>query len=83
MELADRHWVEVVQLRAADPVRRDEAGVLEDAEVLHHAEARDLEGAFDLAETLAVALEEAIENRAARRVRECPEDGLVARISEM
>jgi hypothetical protein len=63
-------------------MRRDEPCFLEDAQVLHHAEARHLERALDLAERSTVSLEEAVEDRPPGRIRERPEDGLVGRLKD-
>src|SRR5262249_13526792 len=77
VDQADGNGIEEVQLRAADPVRRDEPRFLEDTEVLHHAEAGHVERALDLPERLAVPLEETVEDRAPGWVCQGPEDRLL------
>ena len=73
----DRHRVQVVELLPALPARDDETGVLEDAQVLHHAEAGHLELGLELRERAAVALEELVEQVASRRIGERLEDLVV------
>jgi hypothetical protein len=46
VELANRHWVEVVQLVAADALHGDEMGCFEHVEVLHHTESCEMFGLF-------------------------------------
>ena len=75
MDEADRHRVEVVALLPADASGRDEAGSLQDAEVLHDPEpGHPGQRLAQLAERLAIALEEPIEEDPPTRVAECPED---------
>ena len=65
----DRDRVEVVVLRPTSPFRREESGVLEDAEVVHHSLARHRgEVGAQLAEGLAVTLEEGIEQQPSARI---------------
>ena len=77
MDEADRDGVQEVQLLPARAARDDEARVLEDAQVLHHAEPRHLELRLELRERAAVALEEPVEEMPARRVGQRPEDPVV------
>src|SRR3954462_8808703 len=63
----DGHGVEVVELFPSDLPRDDETGVLEDAEVLHDAEARHLQLGLQLRERAAVTLEEPVEQEPPRR----------------
>jgi hypothetical protein len=74
---ADRHRVEKVQLLAARSPCEDEPGVLEDAQVFHHAEARQLQHGLELGERAAVTREEPVEQVAPRRVRQRPEHAVV------
>ena len=60
-----------------EPAGDDEARLLEDAQVLHDAEARHLELGLELRERAAVALEEPVEEMPARRIGERPEDPVV------
>ena len=72
---ADRHRVEEVALLAADALRRQEARLLEDAQVLHDPEARHRrQGLAQLTERLAIALVELVEQDPATGVAERPED---------
>src|SRR5438067_13202523 len=66
-----------MQLRPARAAGDDEAGLLENPQVLHHAEAGHLELGLELGERTAVALEEPVEQMAAGRIGECPEDLVV------
>ena len=75
----DRHHVQEVQLLAARPPGDDEAGVLEDAQVLHDAEARHLELRLELGQRAPVAHEELVEQEAASWVCECLEDEVLVR----
>ena len=71
----DRDGVEVVVLLAADAAGLDQAGLLEDIEVAHHAEARHRgQGRRELAEGLSVAIEQPVEEQAPARITESPED---------
>src|SRR3954451_2420653 len=73
----DRDGIEVVELLAARFPADDEAGALEDPQVLHHAEARNPQLRLELGERAAVTLEEPIEKESTRRVRERTEHGIV------
>ena len=78
VEPPDRDRVEVVVLLAADAARRHEAGRLEDAQVLHDAEAghpRHRHG--QLPERAAVALEEEVQQVPAGGIRQGAEDRVV------
>ena len=62
-------------LLAPGPAGGDEVGLLQHAEVLHHAEARDLrKHGAELAERLTIAGEQRVEQRPTVRVGQCPED---------
>jgi hypothetical protein len=74
---ANRHRVEEVQLLAARPPCEDETRVLEDAKMLHHAEARHLQLRLELGQRAAVTREEPVEQVTPRRVRQCPEHAVV------
>ena len=52
---------------------RDEMRLLEDLQVLHHAEAGHRQPGFELGQRLPVALEELVEQLPPRRVGEGPE----------
>lgn len=68
----------MVAFLATHSFGRDEVGVLEDGEVLHHGEASDLrEEGDELADALSVADEQGVEDGTSRRVGEGPEDGLI------
>ena len=70
-----RDGVEEVELAAPVAAGDDEPGPLEDREVLHHAEAGQLgQRAAQVDERLTVAGEEGVEQRAAVRVGQRPED---------
>ena len=77
MDEPDRHGVQVVELLPARPAGDDEACVFEDAQVLHHAEARHLQIRLELGERAAVALEEPVEQVPAGRIRQGLEDAVV------
>ena len=66
-----------MQLLPALPAGDDEPGLLEQAQVLHHAEARHLQVGLELPERAAVALEEPVEQEAPRRIGERLEDPVV------
>jgi hypothetical protein len=51
--------------------------------MLHHAEARHLEGTFDLAEALAIELEKAVEDLSPSWVGESLESRLVSGLRNM
>jgi hypothetical protein len=74
---ADRHRVQEVELLPARSPCDHEPRLLEDAQVLHHAEARHLELGLELCERAAVALEEPVEQKAPRGVCERLEDTVV------
>jgi hypothetical protein len=62
-----------MQLLATAAFRDNEPGILEHAQVLHHPETCHRESLLQLAERLAVPLEELVEQLPARRIRECLE----------
>ena len=66
-----------MELLAPGPPRDDEPGILENAQVLHGAEAGHLQLGLELRERAAVALEEPIEEEAPSRVGESLEDRVV------
>src|SRR4051794_26994223 len=66
----DRDGVEEVQLLAAAPASDYEVRLLEHLQVLHHAEARHRQPALERGERLAVLLEQEVEQRPPRRVRQ-------------
>jgi len=64
VDLSDGDGVEVVELLSADLLGRDEVRRFEHAEVLHHTEARQVgQARAQLAQALAVALEQRVEQR--------------------
>jgi len=69
----DRDGVQEVQLLPAPALRDDEAGVLEHAQVLHHAEARHVEARLQRAQRLRVLAEELVEQVAPGRIGQGPE----------
>ena len=72
---ADRHRVEEVALLAADLLGRHEIGRLQHPQVLHDPEPRHVgQRLAQLAERLAIALEESIEEDPPTWVGECPKD---------
>jgi hypothetical protein len=71
------HRVQEVQLLPARPARDDEACVFEDAQVLHHAEARHLQLGLELGERAAVTRKEQVEEEAARPVGDRLEHAVV------
>jgi hypothetical protein len=72
---ADGHRVEVVALLATDASGREQAGFLEDPEMLHDPEARHRgQRLAQLTERLAIALEEPVEEDPPIAVGECPKD---------
>ena len=79
----DRHRVQEVELLPALPAGDDEPGVLEHAQVLHHAEAGHLELGLELRERAAVTLEEPVEQVAPRRVGERLEDLVVVHVPDL
>mgnify|MGYP003516575287 CR=1 FL=1 len=71
VDLADRHGIQVVELLATLLVGDDELRGLEQAEVLHHAEAGHLGERLDKArQSLAVVIGQRVEQRPTRGVRE-------------
>jgi hypothetical protein len=70
----DRNGVQEVQLLAAPAARDHDAGLLEDPQMLHHAEPRHRQPLLERAERLAVLLEQLVEQAPARRVGQCFED---------
>ncbi len=77
VELPDRDRVQVVEARPSHLARRHEPSLLEHPDVLHHAEARDLEVGLELSERAAVLVVEQVEDRAARRIGQRPEHRFV------
>jgi len=78
VEPPDRDRVQVVVLLAAGAARRHEARRLEDAQVLHHAEAgHPRHRRHQLPERAAVALEEEVEEVPAGGIRQGAEDRVV------
>jgi len=71
-----RKWSFVRPERRAD----DEARILQDPQVLHHAEPSHLELGLELGERTAVPLEQTVEQVAASRIGECPEDVVVVHV---
>ena len=70
----DGHRIEEVALLATDALCRHEPGFLEDAEMLHDPEARHAGQVLaQLAERLAIALEEPVEQHSPTGVGERPE----------
>lgn len=78
VDLADRHRVQVMDLLPTVAPRRDEVGLLEHLQVLHHAEARQL-GQFvaELSEREAVVAEQTVEQATTTRVGQRLEDRVV------
>src|SRR6185436_9990470 len=72
VDLLDRYRVEVAVLLATDAPGHDEPGVLEYAEMLHHAESRHVvrEGRGDLVHRLPLIREEPVEDPPPRRICE-------------
>ena len=69
MDLADRYWVQVVVLLAADLAPCHEVRGFEHGQVLHHAEARQLrDHGAQLTQREAVLFHETIKESAARRL---------------
>jgi hypothetical protein len=77
VEQLDRDRVEEVQLLPPRTACDDESRVLEDTQVLHHAEARHVQLRFQLGERAAVTLEEQVEQEATRWVGECLEHEVI------
>jgi hypothetical protein len=73
----DRDGIEEVPLLPSRPANDDEAGAFEDAQVLHHAEARHRQLGLELGERPPIADEEPIEQIATRRIRERLEHAVV------
>jgi hypothetical protein len=66
VDQADGHRVEVVEFLTALTAGGDEPGVLEDTEMLHHAEASDVgQALLEFEKRLAVALAERVEKKPA------------------
>src|SRR5579862_9781796 len=61
MDQPDRYGVEEVQLLSAAPAADDEPRLFQEAQVLHHAEARHVHLGFELGQCPAVALEEEVQ----------------------
>ena len=77
MDEPDGDRVQVVELGAAGPAGDDEAALLEHGEVLGHAEAGHLgQRGRELAEGLAVALEQRVQQRPPVGVGQGPEHQL-------
>ena len=75
MDQTDRHRVQEVALLAPDPQGRDEVRLLQHREVLHDPEPRHPGQVLaQLAERLAIALEEPVEQDPPIRIGEGPED---------
>jgi hypothetical protein len=66
----DRDGVEEVELLPASPLGGDETGLLEHAQVLHHAEARHRQPLLQRAQRLPVFVEEGVKQLSARGVGE-------------
>ena len=66
----DRDGIQEVQLLAPASLRHDEAGLLEDPQVLHDAEARHRQTLLQRAQRLPVFLKQLVEQPPARRVGE-------------
>ena len=74
VDVPDRDGVEVVALLAPDLPRRDQTRPLQDVQVLHDPEAGHVgQPGRELAERLAIALEEPIQEQASTRVGQRPE----------
>jgi hypothetical protein len=73
--LLERHRIEVVPLRPSVPRGRDQIGLRQHREVLHHSEASHLRKLLaQLIERLPVAAEQGIQESSPRRVGERPKD---------
>src|SRR5579863_3507232 len=70
MDEPDRDWVEEMQLFSARATGDHEPGVLQDAQVLHHAETGHFENRLELCQRQAVVGEEPVEQGASRWVGE-------------
>jgi hypothetical protein len=82
MDLADRDGVEVMELLPAVATGHHEAGALQDAEVLHHSEARQVRKAgAQLTDGLTVRGEQRVEHRAPRRLGQRPEHRVACRVA--
>ena len=77
VDLADRHGIQEVQLFAPVAPRDHEARGLEHLQMFHDAEARHLQLPLELAERLAVALAQQVQQEPARGVRQRLEDQVV------
>jgi hypothetical protein len=75
----DRHRVQEVQLLPPRAARRHQARVLQQAQVLHHAEARHRELRLELGQRAPVAREEPVEEVPPGRIGERLEHAVVVR----
>jgi hypothetical protein len=66
--------IEVVELLPSNPAGRQQTGVFEDAEVLHHAESGHRQVVLELSERLAISLEEAVQQQSAVWIRQRSKD---------
>jgi hypothetical protein len=73
----DRHGVQEVQLLPSRPARDHQARVLQEAQVLHDAEACHFQLGLELRESAAVTRKEQVEQEATRRVAERLENPVV------
>jgi hypothetical protein len=73
----DRQGIEEVPLLPSGPAHDDEARAFEDAQVLHHAEARHRQLGLELGERPPIAREEPIQQMAPRRIGERLEHAVV------
>ena len=73
MDEPDGDRVQEVELLPAPPPGDDEAGLLEQLQVLHDPEAGHVEALLERAQRLAVLAEELVEQLAPRRIGEGPE----------
>src|SRR5579875_1326897 len=79
---AERDGVEVVPALAPIAANDDESGVFEDAQVLHHREARKREGGTEIPRRAGAVFEE-VEDSAAGRVGERLPDGVEPGLGHM
>ena len=70
MDEPDWDRVQVVELLPSIPTSRQQAGILQDAKVLHHAEPGHRQVRLELRERLAISLKEPIEQQPAVWVRQ-------------
>jgi len=73
VDQANGHGVEKVQLLAAGAAGDDEARFFQHSQMFHDAETCHGQLAFELAQRLAVAREEQIQQKAAGRISQCLE----------